>query len=75
MIHSCLISSFMGFLPTRSVSDEHPVLEQSRIISQDGEEVANQSTACLVDTAVHSCSVCGKRFSNAVSLRCVLKLK
>jgi hypothetical protein len=61
---------------TRSVSDEHPVPEQSRIIMQDGKEAANQSSTALpVTAAVHLCSVCGKRFTTAKNLRCVLKLK
>jgi hypothetical protein len=60
----------------RSVSDEHPIPQQSRIIRQDGEEVATQSsTAIPVTAAVQSCSVCGKRMSTAVTLRCVLQWK
>jgi hypothetical protein len=55
---------------TRFVLDEHPVLEQSRSMRQDGEEVANESSAAFpVTYAVYSCSVCGKHFGSAYSLR------
>jgi hypothetical protein len=59
---------------TRSGLDERPVPEQIPIM-QASEEGASQSTSFLDDTAVHSCSVCGKPFSSAKSLRCVLKWK
>jgi peptide methionine sulfoxide reductase MsrB len=60
---------FVG-ISTRSVADETLIPQQSRIIRQDGEEVATQSsTACPVTAAVHSCSVCGKHLGSAYSLR------
>jgi hypothetical protein len=76
-VHDYLTHAFFFVgVSTRSVSDEHPVLEQSRSMRQDGEEVANESSTPFPDTAaVHSCSVCGKRLCSANSLRCVLKMK
>jgi hypothetical protein len=58
---------------TRSVLDEHPDPEPSHSRQASLEQV--KPTPFQVDTAVHSCSVCGRRLCNAVSLRCVLKLK
>jgi hypothetical protein len=65
--------SVLPEVSTRSGLDERPVPQQIPI-RQTSEEGASQYTSFLDDTAVYSCSICGKRFCIANELRCVFKL-